>query len=284
MASSPTSVRPAGGSRRSSSTTRSRRSPVPWPCSAETGNGSPSPSRWNSTASRSRRGSSTLFARTTTRLRGPAQDVRHLLVAGRNTCLRVDDEEHQVGLVDRLPRLLGDLARDRRGVGDIDATGVDQPEALAVPLADHLLAIARDAGRLEHDCLARRRQPVDERRLADVREADDGDAPDHALTLLAARRPPGEAGLRGDLTARGTCALTGAPVRPSRRRGVRPAQPVHEDEELPQPADLDHELLRRLTVPGGVAGIVVKAHRLSEGDRDGLEVPVPVLGAVDGGG
>ena len=63
IASSPTCACPSPGS---SSTIRSSRSPVPWPCSAERGKGSPSPSLWNSTASRSRRGSSILFASTST--------------------------------------------------------------------------------------------------------------------------------------------------------------------------------------------------------------------------
>ena len=72
---------------------------------------------------------------------------------------------------------IGDRPRHRVGARDVDAAGVDEQEALAVPLADELLAVARDTGRLVHDRGARRRQPVDERRLADVREADDRDRP-----------------------------------------------------------------------------------------------------------
>ena len=94
---------------------------------------------------------------------------------------RVDDEEHEVGLLDRRARLLGDRARDRRRVGDVDAAGVDEQEALAVPLADELLAVARDARRLVHDRGARAGEPVDERRLADVREADDRDGADQPV-------------------------------------------------------------------------------------------------------
>ena len=63
IASSPTGRSARPGSR---PTISSRRSPEPCPCSAEIGIGSPSPSRWNSSASRSRRGSSSLFARTST--------------------------------------------------------------------------------------------------------------------------------------------------------------------------------------------------------------------------
>ena len=47
----------------------------------------------------------------------------------------------------------------------------------ARPLADELLAVARDAGRLVDDGGAGPGQAVDERRLADIREADDRDGP-----------------------------------------------------------------------------------------------------------
>ena len=76
---------------------------------------------------------------------------------------------------DRRARLLGDLARDRMRVGDVDTAGVDRHELLAEPLDDQLLAVARRAARVVHDRGARRGQPVDERRLPDVREADDRD-------------------------------------------------------------------------------------------------------------
>ena len=87
----------------------------------------------------------------------------------------VDDEDDEVGLVDGPPRLLGDLLGQRRRVGDVDPAGVDEDEALARPLADDVLAVARDARRLEDNGLARGGEAVDERRLADVRKADDGD-------------------------------------------------------------------------------------------------------------
>ena len=41
-----------------------------------------------------------------------AEDLGELLVAGRDPGARVDDEEHEVGLADRRPRLVGDRARD----------------------------------------------------------------------------------------------------------------------------------------------------------------------------
>ena len=112
-----------------------------------------------------------------------AQDLRELLVARRDALARVDDEEDEVCLADRGPRLLGDLARDRMRVGDVDAAGVDRHELLAQPLDDQLLTVARRAARVVHDRRARRGQPVDERRLADVREPDDRDRADQVDRL-----------------------------------------------------------------------------------------------------
>ena len=72
-------------------------------------------------------------------------------------------------------RLELDRAREAVALLEVDAAGVDQQEAAPVPLRLDLLAVARHAGLLVHDRLARAAEAVDERRLADVRIADDGD-------------------------------------------------------------------------------------------------------------
>jgi hypothetical protein len=102
------------------------------------------------------------------------EDLGDLLVAGRDPDLRVDDEEDEIGLLHGRARLVGDRAGDRRGVGDVDSAGVDQPELGAGPLTDELLAVPGDAGGLVHNRGAGGGQSVDERRLADVREAHHG--------------------------------------------------------------------------------------------------------------
>ena len=107
-----------------------------------------------------------------------AENLRDLFVARRDADLRVEHKEDDVCLRDRLARLVGDRAGDRRRVGDVDPAGVDEEEAPVAPLADELLAVARDAGRLVHDGGPRTRQAVDERRLPDVREADDRNGAD----------------------------------------------------------------------------------------------------------
>ena len=104
-----------------------------------------------------------------------AQDHRELLVTGRDSRPRVDDEQHKVGLIDRSECLLGDLVAERASIGLVHPTRVDETEPRARPLAEELLAIARDARGLVDDGRATLREPVDQRRLADVREADDRD-------------------------------------------------------------------------------------------------------------
>src|SRR5262249_38682593 len=106
---------------------------------------------------------------------GRTQDVGELLVAGSHAGRRIDDEEDEVGLLHRLTRLRRDLWAERPGVGAVDAAGVDQAEGGARPVAEELLAVPCDAGRLVDDGRTRRCQAVYERRLADVGEADDRD-------------------------------------------------------------------------------------------------------------
>ena len=242
------------------------------PCSPESGNGSPKPSEWNSTARSSRDGSSILFASTSTGFFARRRMSRELLVAGRDARLRVDDEEDEVGLRDRGARLDGDLLRDRARVGDVDAARVDQQEALAVPLADELLAVAGRALHCVDDRRARGGEPVDQRRLADVREPDDRDR--------AAERRLQQPGLRLVRSS-----STGRPARRSQRRGqpLRPAAAVHVGQPVEERHDAALDVGGRLLVAAPALRQPVVAHGLTHGDRARGEVPdAPELRAVDG--
>ena len=77
--------------------------------------------------------------------------------------LRVDDEEDEIRFVDRAPSLLRYAFGDRRGIDDVDAAGINEDEALAVPLADDLLAVSRHARGLVHDGLTAGGKTVHER-------------------------------------------------------------------------------------------------------------------------
>ena len=175
------------------------------------------------------------------RLARAAQEVGELLVAGSDAGARVDHEQHEIGLGDRRARLVGDLALHRARVARIDAAGVEDREGRAPPLDDQLLAVARDAGLLVHDGLARRGQAVDERRLADVREADDGDrAEQGAVAALVPRRGCCSRARRSPR------AYHVAPSRDGRPRTSRPAGRDRRLREALQPLELRVEPRGRL--------------------------------------
>ena len=119
--------------------------------------------------------SSTLLAATSDGQLGAAQQVGDLLVARAHAGAGVDDEHRDLRVGERGLRLLADRAGDRVEVALVHAAGVDEREAPPVPLGGDLVAVARHARALVHDGRARARQAVDERGLADVGIADDGD-------------------------------------------------------------------------------------------------------------
>jgi len=81
---------------------------------------------------------------------------------------------------------LRDLLAERAGVLGVHPTSVDEPEPGAVPLAQQLLAVPCHAGGLVDDGRATLGQAVDQRRLADIREADDGHGAKQPLDALVA--------------------------------------------------------------------------------------------------
>ena len=97
------------------------------------------------------------------RLSGAPEDLGHLLVAGGDTALRVNDEEDEIGFLHRATRLLDDRTGDRRRIDDVDAARVHEDESLAIPFADDLLAVARHARRLENHGLPGGREAVHKR-------------------------------------------------------------------------------------------------------------------------
>ena len=90
---------------------------------------------------------------------------------------RIDDEDHDVGTVDRLHRLHHRELLDRleHAAALAHAGGVDEQVAPAVALERHLDRVARGPGGVEHDHAVLAEQAVHQRRLAHVRPADDRD-------------------------------------------------------------------------------------------------------------
>ena len=148
---------------------------MPSPCAAETASGSPSPRPWNSAASGTSERESTLLAATTTGRFERRSRSAISASPGRSPARASTTSTRDLRVGQRGARLVADRAGDRVEVERVHAAGVDEREAAAVPLAGDLLAIARDAGALVHDGLARAAEAVDQRALADVRVADDRD-------------------------------------------------------------------------------------------------------------
>ena len=104
-----------------------------------------------------------------------AQELGGLLVGG---CLAgggVHHEQDQVRLPDRQPRLLLDLRLDRVAGAALEPAGVDHDEAPAVPFGLAVQPVARGAGAVLDDGRPFADDPVEQRALADVGTADDGD-------------------------------------------------------------------------------------------------------------
>ena len=107
------------------------------------------------------------------RLLRPAQDLDDGLVGVGDADGRVDDEQHGVGQADRDLGLGGDPLGQAAGVG-VPAAGVDDGERAARPVGVVGDPVAGHAGHVLDDRLAAADDPVDQRRLADVGAADDG--------------------------------------------------------------------------------------------------------------
>ena len=98
----------------------------------------------------------------------------------------VDDEDHRVGLGHRLARLLGHLLDDAGRLLGLEAAGVDDDELALADAAVAVVAVARQAGEVGDDRVAALRHAVEQRRLADVGAADDGDDGFHGARSLDA--------------------------------------------------------------------------------------------------
>ena len=211
IASSPTGRSPFPGAAR-----RCRRGgrPVPCPCSAESGIGSPRPSRWNSSASASRRGSSSLFAITSTSRRDERRISRELLVARRDPRPRVDDEEDEVGLLDACLACSTICAPERARV----AWSTPPVSISRNVVPDHSTGSSlrsRVTPGVSWTTAARVAvEPVDQRRLPDVRVADDRHVP--AISTGGSRAPR-----LVEVRAEGARAATCLIVAASRRAGAR---------------------------------------------------------------
>ncbi len=108
-----------------------------------------------------------------------AQVLGDHLVGGGQAGAGIDQEQHGIGLLDGLQRLLGHFRIDALFVAG-DAAGIDDDEFLALPLGLAVLAVAGQARVLRHDGVAGAGQAVEQGGLADVRATHQGNNGNHA--------------------------------------------------------------------------------------------------------
>ena len=87
----------------------------------------------------------------------------------------VHDHDDRGGFVERDPSLAKDFGRDEIFVFGKDAAGIDDAKCVAAPVGFAVQAVAGDAGFVADDGAPRSDQAIEQRGLADVGPADDGD-------------------------------------------------------------------------------------------------------------
>jgi hypothetical protein len=106
---------------------------------------------------------------------GLSQPGQDRLVQRRGAFPAVHDEQHQVGFFRRGAR----LARGGAGQPSVvlgQSAGIADGERMPfVEPADAVVAVAGDARLVMHQGVTRSREPVEQRRFADVRPSDQGD-------------------------------------------------------------------------------------------------------------
>src|SRR6185295_17068023 len=149
-----------------------------------------------------------------------AQDPRDLLVEAGDARAAVHHEDEQIGLVHRLEHLAAHALHQVGLAARIETAGVHDGGLPA--LEDHgaVEAVAGDAGHVAHERAPAADEPVEERGLAHVRAAHDGDdRAQHLRRRLPSPYRPRSAARRAG--ASGSTGVTGAPREAARSAGVR---------------------------------------------------------------
>ncbi len=117
-----------------------------------------------------------------------AHQFGDLPIALGQAVLRIDHQQHFVGLVDRDSRLPRHQFVERFALAG-EPAGIDHDESLVAAFADAVLAIARQPGLVGDDRVAAAGENVEERGFADVGAADQRDDGDHRRVETDASKP-----------------------------------------------------------------------------------------------
>ena len=165
---------------------------MPSPCSAEIATGSPRPRAKASSAPASPARPFRLVGDEHDRLADDAEELGEVRVERRHAGARVDHEEAEIGRADRRFGLRAHAAGEAVRRRFVEAGGIDGGEAQVAETRLALAAVAGDAGQIVDQRQPPADQPVEQRRLADIRPADDGDA--EGLLAAIERFPSAGAG------------------------------------------------------------------------------------------
>ena len=146
---------------------------------------------------------------------GAPQPLGDLAIGLDQTVAAVDDEHHEIALLDGGLGLGGHRRVERLGLAG-EPAGVDEHVGPAADAAGAVLTVAREPRVVGHERVARPRQTVEQRRLPDVRSPDQRDDRDVLASGLGLRRGarvqdppvPGPAGRRSDATVPSTPCTT----------------------------------------------------------------------------
>ena len=130
----------------------------------------------------------------------PAHEVGEVPVVRGHADARVDDEQDRVGISQRLLGLRAHASGQGRRFGLLESGRVDDREAEVAEARLAFAAVARHAGLVvdQRELLAD--EPVEQRRLADVRPADDGHREVHGHCPLELRYSRGSKFLSGSFS------------------------------------------------------------------------------------
>ena len=104
-----------------------------------------------------------------------ACDPRKSTIGGGHSVARVDDEQHQIGNRDGLLGLFAHAIGNRSLPRFLETGRVDQADFGIEQICDAFAPVARQTRQVGDERRARAGQPVEQRRFADVRTADDRD-------------------------------------------------------------------------------------------------------------
>ena len=112
------------------------------------------------------------------RLAGRAHEFGEDLIAGNDPRPRIDQENDKVRLLDGLDSLLAHAGGETR-IAMLEPSGIDQPDGARSKLGVGLAPVARQSGLIVDKGEALAGEPVEQRRLADIRPTDDGNGEGH---------------------------------------------------------------------------------------------------------